>query len=81
MTITTSYHGSIKFVRAAVAQWSRDGPQTCVSNMSKNGLKQISQEMMCLTSSQVNWEDTENCVEFWSKEMSDIKVDDNCLFE
>lgn len=34
-----------------------------------------------LTSSKVNWIDIENCVEFLSKEMPDIKIDDNCLFE
>ncbi|GFS65351.1 hypothetical protein TNCV_2451681 [Trichonephila clavipes] len=34
-----------------------------------------------LTSSQVNWADMENCVEFLSKKMHDIKIDDNCLFE
>ncbi|GFV66995.1 hypothetical protein TNCV_356811 [Trichonephila clavipes] len=53
--------------------------------MSKNGLKQISQEISFkwyfLTLSQVIWADIENCVEFLSKERSDIKIDDNCLFE
>ncbi|GFY12972.1 uncharacterized protein TNCV_665381 [Trichonephila clavipes] len=34
-----------------------------------------------LNSSQVNWADLENSVEFLSKEMPDIKIDDNCLFE
>ncbi|GFU99574.1 transposable element Tcb1 transposase [Trichonephila clavipes] len=56
-----------------------------VSNMSKNGLKQISQEMSFqwyfMTSPQVNWADIENCVEFLSEEMLDIKIDDNGLFE
>ncbi|GFT57131.1 hypothetical protein TNCV_1691671 [Trichonephila clavipes] len=34
-----------------------------------------------LTWSRVKWADIENYVEFLSKEMSDIKIDDNCLFE
>jgi hypothetical protein len=34
-----------------------------------------------LTSSQVRWAEIENCIEFVSKEMPDIKIDDNCLFE
>ncbi|GFT71423.1 hypothetical protein TNCV_970961 [Trichonephila clavipes] len=34
-----------------------------------------------LTSSQVNWADIENGVEFLSKEMLDIEIDNNCLFE
>ncbi|GFT16469.1 hypothetical protein TNCV_281101 [Trichonephila clavipes] len=34
-----------------------------------------------LTWSQVKWADIENYVEFLSKEMPDIKIDDNCLFE
>ncbi|GFU60592.1 hypothetical protein TNCV_1730101 [Trichonephila clavipes] len=38
-------------------------------------------EEWSLTLSQVNWEDIENCVEFLSKEMPDIKIDDKCLFE
>ncbi|GFV53217.1 hypothetical protein TNCV_1065761 [Trichonephila clavipes] len=33
------------------------------------------------TWSQVKWADIENCVEFLSKEMPDIKIDDNGLFE
>ncbi|GFV29593.1 hypothetical protein TNCV_329591 [Trichonephila clavipes] len=57
-----------------------------VSNMSKIGLKQISQKIAVfngglLTSPQVNWADIENWVEFLTKEMPDIKIDDNCLFE
>ncbi|GFT84914.1 hypothetical protein TNCV_2507471 [Trichonephila clavipes] len=31
--------------------------------------------------SQVKWGDIENYVEFLSKEMPDIKIDGNCLFE
>ncbi|GFV89941.1 hypothetical protein TNCV_4642841 [Trichonephila clavipes] len=31
------------------------------------------------TSPQVNWADIENCIEFLSKEMPDIEIDDNCL--
>ncbi|GFX51605.1 hypothetical protein TNCV_5013091 [Trichonephila clavipes] len=34
-----------------------------------------------LTSSQVNWADIQNFVEFLSREMPDIKIDDNDLFE
>ncbi|GFX24477.1 hypothetical protein TNCV_992921 [Trichonephila clavipes] len=34
-----------------------------------------------LTLSLVNWADIENYVEFLSKEMPDVKIDDNCLFE
>ncbi|GFU77269.1 uncharacterized protein TNCV_4689441 [Trichonephila clavipes] len=53
--------------------------------MVKNGLKQISQEITVskafLTLSLVNWADIENYVEFLSKEMRDIKINDNCLFE
>ncbi|GFY09597.1 hypothetical protein TNCV_380921 [Trichonephila clavipes] len=54
--------------------------------MSKNGLKQISQEITVfngyfLTWSQVKWADIENYVEFLSKEIPDIKIDGNCLFE
>ncbi|GFW74051.1 uncharacterized protein TNCV_545751 [Trichonephila clavipes] len=37
--------------------------------------------MVFLISSQVNWADIENCVEFLSKEMPDIKIDGNGLFE
>ncbi|GFV69118.1 hypothetical protein TNCV_2905981 [Trichonephila clavipes] len=34
-----------------------------------------------LTWSQVKWADIEIYAEFLSKEMPDIKIDDNCLFE
>ncbi|GFV92544.1 uncharacterized protein TNCV_1744491 [Trichonephila clavipes] len=34
-----------------------------------------------LISLQIMWVDIENCVEFLSKEMPDIKIDDNGLFE
>ncbi|GFX47992.1 uncharacterized protein TNCV_4113271 [Trichonephila clavipes] len=34
-----------------------------------------------LTSLQIKWPNIENCVEFLSKEMPDIKIDDNGLFE
>ena len=63
-------------------------PQKCriftklVSNVSKIGLKQNNSfKWYFLASSQVNWADIENCVEFLSKEMPDIKIDDNSLFE
>ncbi|GFW98832.1 uncharacterized protein TNCV_2837931 [Trichonephila clavipes] len=54
--------------------------------MSKNVLKQISQEItvfngIFVTLSQVNWADMENHVEFLSKETPDIKIEDNFLFE
>ncbi|GFT71428.1 hypothetical protein TNCV_970991 [Trichonephila clavipes] len=54
------------------------------SKMSKNGLKQISQEITVFNGifwSQVKWADIENYIEFSSKVMPDIKIDDNCLFE
>lgn len=34
-----------------------------------------------MASSPVCWTDIESCVEFLSKELPDIKIDDNCLFE
>lgn len=34
-----------------------------------------------LTSSQINWADIENCLEFLSEEMPDIIINDNRLFE
>ncbi|GFV69121.1 hypothetical protein TNCV_2906011 [Trichonephila clavipes] len=37
--------------------------------------------MVFLTWSQVKWADIEIYAEFLSKEMPDIKIDDNCLFE
>ncbi|GFW75102.1 uncharacterized protein TNCV_448071 [Trichonephila clavipes] len=54
--------------------------------MSKNSLKPISQEItvfngVFLTSSHGNWADVENYVNFSSKEILDIKIDDNCLIE
>ncbi|GFT96275.1 uncharacterized protein TNCV_3907111 [Trichonephila clavipes] len=53
--------------------------------MSKNGLKQKAQEitvlMAFLTSSQKKWANVENRVEFLSKEMPDIKIDDSCRLE
>ncbi|GFX93581.1 histone-lysine N-methyltransferase SETMAR [Trichonephila clavipes] len=58
-----------------------------VSKMSKNGLKQISQEItvfngaFCDLITQINWADIENCIDFLSKEMPDTKIVDNGLFD
>ncbi|GFV02573.1 hypothetical protein TNCV_5017411 [Trichonephila clavipes] len=54
--------------------------------MSKNGLKEISPEItvfsgISLTWSQVKWADIKDYVELLSKEMTDVKIDDSCLFE
>ncbi|GFS63971.1 dimer_Tnp_hAT domain-containing protein [Trichonephila clavipes] len=53
--------------------------------MSKNGLEQVSQEITVfngvfdfITS---KWADIENCVDFLSKEMHEIKIVDNGLFD
>ncbi|GFS76487.1 hypothetical protein TNCV_1621081 [Trichonephila clavipes] len=59
--------------------------QTCFQNVEEGSETNItgnnSFQWYFLTLSQVNRADIENCVEFLSKEMPDIKIDDNCLFE
>ncbi|GFV69102.1 uncharacterized protein TNCV_2929311 [Trichonephila clavipes] len=52
----------------------------CVEEWSEINITGNNSFQLCfLTSSQVNWVDIENCVEFLSKEMSDIKINVNCL--
>ncbi|GFX04404.1 uncharacterized protein TNCV_3975501 [Trichonephila clavipes] len=59
--------------------------QTCFYNIeewSETNITGNNSFQWCfLTSSQVNWADIENCVDFLSKEMPDIKIVDNGLFE
>ncbi|GFV77463.1 hypothetical protein TNCV_1069921 [Trichonephila clavipes] len=59
--------------------------QTCFQNVEEWSETNItgnnSFQWYFLTLSQVNWAGKENDFEFLSKEMPDIKIDDNCLFE
>ncbi|GFY29948.1 hypothetical protein TNCV_4072611 [Trichonephila clavipes] len=49
--------------------------------VSSSTFRRCQVELLCVTSSHVNWADIENCVEFLLKEMPAIKIDNNCLFE
>ncbi|GFX83143.1 hypothetical protein TNCV_4987371 [Trichonephila clavipes] len=64
---------------------SREINQTCFQNVEEwseaNITENNSFQCYFLTSLQVNWADIEHCVQFLSKEMTDIKIDDNGLFE
>ncbi|GFT55532.1 hypothetical protein TNCV_3320471 [Trichonephila clavipes] len=59
--------------------------QTCFRNVEEWSQTNItgnnSFQWYFLTWSQVKWADIENYGEFLSKEMHDVKIDDNCLFE
>ncbi|GFW63989.1 hypothetical protein TNCV_706941 [Trichonephila clavipes] len=59
--------------------------QTCFQNLEEWSETNITGnnffQWYFLTWAQVKWADIENYVEFLSKEMPDIKIDDNCLFE
>ncbi|GFW18941.1 hypothetical protein TNCV_5133931 [Trichonephila clavipes] len=59
--------------------------QTCFQNVEEGSEPNItgnnSFQWYFLAWSQVKWADIENYVEFLSKEMPNIKIDDNCLFK
>ncbi|GFU30286.1 hypothetical protein TNCV_4116481 [Trichonephila clavipes] len=59
--------------------------QTCFQNVEEwsktNITRNNSLQLYFFTLSHVNWADIENYVEFLSKEMPDIKIDENGLFE
>ncbi|GFW24827.1 hypothetical protein TNCV_1960921 [Trichonephila clavipes] len=59
--------------------------QTCFQNVEEWSETNItgnkSFQWYFLTLSQMNWADIENYIEFLSKEMPDIKINGNCLFE
>ncbi|GFS48190.1 hypothetical protein TNCV_2296001 [Trichonephila clavipes] len=66
-------------VRLFALKWSKKNAFSCYPTM-KVSHKRCQAELlhvMCRYSQQL----LENCIEFLSKEMPDIKIDDNCLFE
>ncbi|GFW54739.1 hypothetical protein TNCV_2653791 [Trichonephila clavipes] len=83
----TTLHRSTKRNRHAIPSHKRisEMNQTCFQNVEEWSETNItgnnSLQWYFLTWSQVKWADIENYVEFLSKEMPDIKINDNCLFE
>ncbi|GFV71057.1 hypothetical protein TNCV_946501 [Trichonephila clavipes] len=67
-----------------VRKWAKMN-QTCFQNVEEWSETNITGnsnfQWYFLTLSHVNWADIENYVEFLTKEIPDIKIEDNCLFE
>ncbi|GFU57146.1 hypothetical protein TNCV_1780081 [Trichonephila clavipes] len=80
-----SPQASLVLINRPTAVGMKEMNQTCFQNIEEWSEANItgnkSFQLYFLTYSQVNLADVKNYDEFLSKEMPDIKIDDNCVFE